>query len=120
MKNPMKAMRSAEFKLLMKSGILVILVLAGACNMKEAVVLPPIKVNVVKAVQNDVPIYEEFVAQTFGMSDVDIRSRVEGWVTEVGFREGSAVKKGDLLYIIDDVQYQTRVDREASDLVRGL
>jgi membrane fusion protein (multidrug efflux system) len=114
----MKAMRS-EFRLLMKLCILVVLVVAGACSKKEAVVLPPIKVNVVKAVQNDVPLYEEFVAQTFGLADVDIRARVEGWVTEVGFKEGAAVKKGDLLYIIDDVQYRTRVDREASDLVRS-
>jgi membrane fusion protein (multidrug efflux system) len=95
------------------------LLLAAACGKKEAVVLPPIKVNVVKAVQNDVPLYEDFVAQTYGMSDVEIRARVEGWVTAVKFREGSAVKKGDLLYIIDDVQYQTRVDHEASDLVRA-
>jgi membrane fusion protein, multidrug efflux system len=92
-KNPMKAMRS-EFRLLMKLCILVVLVVAGACSKKEAVVLPPIKVNVVKAVQNDVPLYEEFVAQTFGLADVDIRARVEGWVTEVGFKEGAAVKKG--------------------------
>jgi len=117
-KNPMKAMRS-QFNVLMKSSILVAVVVAGACNKKEAVVLPPIKVNVVKAVQNDVPLYEEFVAQTYGMSDVDIRARVEGWVTKVGFKEGAAVKKGDLLYIIDDMQYQTRVDREGSDLVRS-
>lgn len=114
----MNAMRSAETKLL-KSGILVGLVLMGACKEKAAMVLPPVKVNVVKAIQNDVPLYEDFVAQTYGMSDVEIRSRVEGWVTAVKFKEGSAVKKGDLLYIIDDVQYQTRVDHEASDLVRA-
>lgn len=88
-----------------------------ACGKKtETVVLPPVKVNVVKAIQNDVPIYEDFVAQVYGESDVDIRSRVEGWVTSVNFKEGSAVKKGDLLYTIDDIQYKTRVDREASDL----
>ncbi len=34
----------------------------------------------------------------------------------MNFKEGSAVKKGDLLYTIDDIQYKTRVDREASDL----
>ncbi len=88
-----------------------------ACGKKtETVAMPPVKVNVVKAIQNDVPLYEDFVAQVYGESDVDIRSRVEGWVTSVNFKEGSAVKKGDLLYTIDDIQYKTRVDREASDL----
>lgn len=94
-------------------------VLAACGKQTETVTLPPVKVNVVKAIQNDVPLYEDFVAQVFGLSDVDIRARVEGWVTSVNFKEGSAVKKGDLLYIIDDVQYQTRVDREASELTKA-
>ncbi len=88
-----------------------------ACSKKtETVALPPVKVNVVTAIQNDVPLYEDFVAQVYGESDVEIRSRVEGWITSVNFKEGSAVKKGDLLYTIDDIQYKTRVDREASEL----
>jgi membrane fusion protein (multidrug efflux system) len=98
----------------------VVALLAGlvltACSKTETVAPPPVKVNVVKAVQNDVPLYEDFVAQVYGESDVEIRSRVEGWVTSVNFKEGSAVKKGDLLYTIDDIQYKTRVDREESEL----
>lgn len=86
------------------------------CSKKEEIVLPPVKVNVVKAIQKDVPIYEEFVAQVFGESDVDIRARVEGWVTSVNFEEGSFVKKGDLLYVIDDIQYKNRVDQVRSQL----
>ncbi|WP_232826638.1 efflux RND transporter periplasmic adaptor subunit [Cognataquiflexum aquatile] len=90
--------------------------LVMGCSKKEEIVLPPVKVNVVKAIQKDVPIYEEFVAQVFGESDVDIRARVEGWVTSVNFEEGSFVKKGDLLYVIDDIQYKNRVDQVRSQL----
>jgi membrane fusion protein (multidrug efflux system) len=86
------------------------------CSKKEEVILPHVKVNVVKAIQKDVPIYEEFVAQVYGESDVDIRARVEGWVTSVNFKEGSFVKKGDLLYVIDDIQYKNRVDQVRSQL----
>lgn len=96
--------------------LLIGLALAACGKKTETIVLPPVKVNVVKAIQNDVPLYEDFVAQVYGESDVDIRSRVEGWVTSVNYKEGASVKKGDLLYIIDDIQYKTRVDREASDL----
>jgi len=96
--------------------LLVGLALAACSKKTEIVTLPPVKVNVVKAIQNDVPLYEDFVAQVYGESDVEIRSRVEGWITSVNFKEGSAVKKGDLLYTIDDIQYKTRVDREASEL----
>jgi membrane fusion protein, multidrug efflux system len=97
--------------------VLLITSFAGVrCSKKPEALPPPAKVSVVRAIQTDVPIYEEFVAQTFGQADVDIRSRVEGWVMSVHFKEGSAIKKGALLYIIDDAQYQTRVDRAASDL----
>src|SRR5918993_107783 len=99
--------------------LLSVLLITGCSSKKEQVVAPPVKVNVVKAVVNDVPLYEDFVAQVYGESDVDIRSRVEGWVTSVNFKEGSAVKKGSLLYVIDDSQYQTRVDREANELARA-
>jgi membrane fusion protein, multidrug efflux system len=99
--------------------LLLALMVTGCGSKNEPVALPPVKVNVVKAISNDVPLYEDFVAQVYGQSDVDIRSRVEGWVTSVNFKEGSAVKKGSLLYVIDDSQYQTRVDREANELARA-
>ena len=54
------------------------------------------------AEQRTVPIYAEYVGQTYGQSDVEIRSRVEGWVQQINFKEGSAVKKGQLLYVIQD------------------
>lgn len=98
---------------------LLVLLVTGCGSKNEQVALPPTKVNVVKAIAHDVPLYEDFVAQVYGESDVDIRSRVEGWVMSVNFKEGSAVKKGDLLYVIDDVQYKTAVDREASELARA-
>lgn len=105
---------------LQKKVLILLLVLAVAgCDKKETVTLPPVKVNVVKAIENDVPLYEDFVAQVFGLSDVDIRSRVDGWVTSMNFKEGSKVKKGDLLYIIDDIEYKNRVDRQASELARA-
>jgi len=105
---------------LLKKVLILLLTLAFAgCGKKEAVTLPPIKVNVVKAMEQDVPLYEDFVAQVFGLSDVDIRSRVDGWVTSMNFKEGSKVKKGDLLYIIDDIEYKNRVDRQASELARA-
>jgi membrane fusion protein (multidrug efflux system) len=98
---------------------LLVFTVAGCSKKQETVTLPPVKVNVAKAIVQDVPLYEDFVAQTYGLSDVDLRTRVEGWVTSINFKEGSAVKKGALLYIIDDVQYKTDVDHEASQLARS-
>src|SRR5262249_30224654 len=39
--------------------------------------------------------------QTQGFQDVEIRARVEGFLETVNFREGSFVRKGQLLYQID-------------------
>jgi membrane fusion protein (multidrug efflux system) len=75
--------------------------LNAACEEPAAVALPPPEVYVATVVQQDVPTYLEVVGQTQGFQDVDIRARVEGFLDAVNFREGSFVRKGDLLYEID-------------------
>lgn len=100
-------------------GFLSLSFLLTSCKKEVVTEAPPMKVNVVKAIQSDVPLYEDFVAQVYGQSDVDIRARVEGWVTTVNFKEGSAVKKGQLLYTIDDIEYKNRLDRQASEVTQA-
>lgn len=100
-------------------GFLSLPFLLASCKKEVVTEAPPMKVNVVKAIQSDVPLYEDFVAQVYGQSDVDIRARVEGWVTSVNFKEGSAVKKGQLLYTIDDIEYKNRLDRQASEVTQA-
>lgn len=95
------------------------LMLAACSTKTETMSLPPVKVNVIKAIENDVPLYEDFVAQVYGRADVDVRARVEGWVTTMAFKEGSRVKKGDLLYVIDDIEYKNNVDRQISELTQA-
>src|SRR5580765_7220340 len=73
----------------------------GGCRKPAAVVPPPPEVYVVGVVEQDVPVYLELVGQTQGFQDVEIRARVEGFLETVNFREGSIVRKGDLLYTID-------------------
>ena len=75
--------------------------LSAACEKPAAVAPPPPEVYVATVVQQDVPVYLELVGQTQGFQDVDIRARVEGFLETLNFREGSFVRKGDLLYQID-------------------
>jgi membrane fusion protein (multidrug efflux system) len=58
-------------------------------------------VKVVTVAQRDVPITREWVGQTLGAVDIEIRARVNGWLQGIHFREGTEVKKGALLYTID-------------------
>jgi len=88
-----------------------------ACKDKKqetAQVVP--EVTVVQAGQRTVPIYAEYVGQTFGQSDVEIRSRVEGWVQSINFKEGSAVNKGQLLYVIQDDELRDKEQAAAAQL----
>ena len=71
--------------------------------------LPPQKTKVFEIKAQDVPIYKEFVGQVYGEKDIPIRARVEGFLEEIHFSEGSRVKKGDLLYVIDPDTYQESV-----------
>ncbi len=81
-----------------------LLVAAGltvACEKPAPPPAAPTEVYVTDVVQQDVPIYLDLVGQTQGFQDVDIRARVEGFLETVNFREGSLVRRGDLLYTID-------------------
>jgi membrane fusion protein (multidrug efflux system) len=63
--------------------------------------VPTPAVVVAQVEQRTVPIYSEFVAQTRADETVELRARVEGVLEKVYFKEGSAVRKGQLLFTID-------------------
>lgn len=50
-----------------------------------------------------------YVASIRGKQDIEIRSKVNGFITELCVDEGSVVRKGQTLFIIDPVQYQAAV-----------
>src|SRR6185503_14408558 len=62
---------------------------------------PPPTVVVASVNQKTVPIYSEYVGQTKADNTVELRARIEGILLKVYFREGSPVKKGQLLFAID-------------------
>ena len=82
-----------------------------SCKKEEVKAPPPMQVPFITVEAGDVPIYKEFAAQTFGELDIDLTARVDGIVTGVFFKEGQKVKKGQLLYTIDPIEYDTRVDQ---------
>ena len=51
------------------------------------------EVKVVQVGQRTVPIYSEYVGQTYGQSDVEIKPRVEGWIQSINFKEGRGLKR---------------------------
>ncbi len=90
--------------------------LSTACEKPVAVAPQPPEVYVAPVVQRDVPVYLDLVGQTQGFQDVDIRARVEGFLDTVNFREGSFVRKGDLLYQIDPKPLQATLAQANAEL----
>ncbi len=59
--------------------------------------------------KGDVELPVEFVGQTRGAVDVEVRARVEGILLGMHFQEGKEVKEGDLLYSIDPAPMEAKV-----------
>jgi RND family efflux transporter MFP subunit len=79
--------------------------------------VPPAVVTVARPVVRDITDYFEFTGQTAAVEEVEIRSRVTGYLQKVGFQDGAEVKKGDLLFEIDPRPFLAELDREASQVV---
>jgi membrane fusion protein, multidrug efflux system len=86
-----------------------------ACGEKAPPAAPPPEVYVATVLQKDVPEYLDLAGQTDGYQDVEIRARVEGFLETMNFREGSFVRKGDLLYTIDRKPLEAAVAQAVAD-----
>lgn len=96
-----------------------VMLIAGfltACDKPQQQAAQPPEVVVVVPVERDVPVSIELVGQAQGSRDVEIRARVEGYLDSVDFREGSAVKQGDLLYRIDPKPFQASLAQAKAEL----
>jgi membrane fusion protein (multidrug efflux system) len=92
---------------------------SAACEKPAPAAPPPPEVYVADVVQKDVPEYLDLVGQTQGYQDVDIRARVEGFLETVNFREGTMVRKGNLLYTIDPKELQAKLAGAKADLANA-
>jgi membrane fusion protein, multidrug efflux system len=71
----------------------------------------PPQVVVAMVEPRDVPIIDEWIGTLDGSANVDIRARVQGYIQEIAFKEGSVVKEGDLLLRIDPRPYQAALEQ---------
>src|SRR4029450_13343024 len=100
-------------KVLLSLGVLTLFSSIFACGGFEKKTEGPTgaDVTVTQVIQKTIPQYVEYVAQTEAPVSVEIRARVEGFVQQVAFKEGSEVKEGDLLFVIDPKPYEEKLAR---------
>ena len=73
--------------------------------------MPPPEVTVVTVKPADVPLPLEYVGQTAGSREVEVRARVSGILLKRLYAEGRPVKAGDALYQIDPEQAKAALDQ---------
>lgn len=76
----------------------------------------PPPVTVAKPVVRDVVDNDEFVGRFDAVDEVAVRARVGGYLQEVHFTDGSLVKKGDLLFVIDQRPFTIALDQAKAQL----
>jgi membrane fusion protein (multidrug efflux system) len=86
---------------------------------KQAPAQPPPTVIVAQVDQKTVQVGAEFVARTEGVPTVETRARVPGVLEQVLFREGSEVKKGQRLFVIQQDEYKAALQSARAQLAKA-
>jgi membrane fusion protein (multidrug efflux system) len=80
---------------------------------------PPPEVRVAPVVQQDVPVYSEWVATLDGYVNAQVRPQVSGYIIKQNYKEGSLVRRGEVLFEIDPRPFQAALDRAKGDLAQA-
>jgi membrane fusion protein (multidrug efflux system) len=94
-------------------------VVLGCQTQKAAAPPPPTEVEVVSVVQRDVPIYGEWVATLDGYVNAQIQPQVSGYLIKQSYKEGSFVRKGQVLFEIDPRPFQAVLDQAKAQLAQA-
>ena len=96
-------------------------VILAACSSEAApnAAPPPPEVSVAQVVHKPVQQWDEFTGRVTAVETVDLRPRVSGYVERVAYTEGQDVRKGDLLFVIDQRPYRAALESALAGLERA-
>jgi membrane fusion protein (multidrug efflux system) len=94
------------------------LALAG-CGKKPPPAPPPPEVLVTEVIQQDVPIYNEYVGQLDASVNATIEARVQGYLISQNYKEGQPIKKGDVLFEIDRRPFEAALAQAKAALLQA-
>jgi RND family efflux transporter MFP subunit len=112
----MKRLKKVEVELLLAAAAFFC---SAGCKEKPRPAPPPPTVEVTPVTQADVPIYHEWIGTLDGLVNATIRAQVTGYLLTQDYREGDAIKKGDLLFQIDPRPFQASLDQANGQLAQA-
>ncbi|MEQ8772533.1 MAG: efflux RND transporter periplasmic adaptor subunit, partial [Erythrobacter sp.] len=90
--------------------------LLAACGGTGPSEPPPVPVRVKQAAAQDKPLFAEYIAEIRAGSEVAVYPRIGGTIVARNFREGSMVRKGQVLFEIDAQEYASSRDAARAQL----
>jgi membrane fusion protein (multidrug efflux system) len=108
------------FHSLLSCCLLSCLLLSG-CNQNAGagMAFPPPQVNVVTVDEQDLSVDQEYVGQTRGAREIEIRPRVSGIIERRLYTEGTAVAAGSVLFQIDAKPYEAQLAAAEAELAHA-
>ena len=95
-------------------------IFASSCNRGRAATATPVpEVEVATVEQRDVPVYSEWVATLDGYVNAQMQPQVSGYIIKQDYKEGSLVRKGQVLFEIDPRPFKAALDRAKGDLAQA-
>jgi membrane fusion protein, multidrug efflux system len=85
-------------------------------NRAAAAVTPTPVVTVSQPLQREVDVRAGFLGQFSAIDRVELRAQVGGTLTEIHFKDGQIVHKGDLLFVIDPRPYEIKLEQAKAAL----
>src|SRR5579862_7253355 len=84
---------------------------ATAASNAQKAVRNAVRVTIAPVQKADFPVYLTGLGTVQGFNTVLVRTRVDGQIDKIAFKEGQAVNQGDLLAEIDPRPYQATLDQ---------
>lgn len=81
--------------------------------------MPPPGIRALELKEIPLDVQEEYIASVEPVQQVMVRSEVSGYIDNIHFKEGALVEEGDLLFTIDQQQYQAIVEVRVAELARA-
>lgn len=80
---------------------------------------PPPSVTVAKPLAHNIVEWDEYTGRFDAVETVEVRARVSGYLKEVHFKDGQAVKEGDLLFVIDPRPFERTLEQAQAELLQA-
>ncbi len=90
------------------------------CSKKEATAAAaPPEVEVAGVIQQDVPLYTEYISTLDGYVNAEIRPQVSGYLMKQNYQEGTVVRKGQTLFEIDPRPFEAALEQTKGQLAQA-